>query len=148
MQTSTFNRIYKTAQQVNLESNDWFNYAGFFWVNLSNREGKTMSIATIILDQLGGPGFVMMTGAKNFVSDGNTLRMTLPRNASGANRLYITLTPMDDYTMRFFKHTNGRITRTGRWIDDKNTDVEVVNGVFCDTLQENFTRVTGLATHL
>lgn len=30
MQTSTFNRIYKTAQQVNLESNDWFNYAGFF----------------------------------------------------------------------------------------------------------------------
>lgn len=28
MQTSTFNRIYKTAQQVNLESNDWFNYAG------------------------------------------------------------------------------------------------------------------------
>lgn len=107
-----------------------------------------MSIATIILDQLGGPGFIMITGAKNFVSDGNTLRMTLPRNASGANRLYITLTPMDDYTMRFFKHTNGRITSTGRWIDDKNTDVEVVNGVFCDTLQENFTRVTGLATHL
>ena len=35
-----------------------------------------MSIATIILDQLGGPGFIMMTGAKNFVSDGNTLRMT------------------------------------------------------------------------
>lgn len=99
-----------------------------------------MSIATTILNQLGGPGFVMMTGAKNFVSDGNTLRMALPRNASGANRLYITLTPMDDYTMRFFKHTNGRITRTGRWIDDKNTDVEVVNGVFCDTLQENFTR--------
>lgn len=107
-----------------------------------------MSIATIILDKLGGPGFIMMTGAKDFVSDGNTLRMTLPRNASGANRLYITLTPMDDYTMRFFKHINGRITRTGRWIDDKNTDVEVVNGVFCDTLQENFTRVTGLATHL
>lgn len=31
---------------------------------------------------------------------------------------------------------------------DKDTDIEVVNGVFCDTLQENFTRVTGLATHL
>ena len=55
----------------------------------SDREGKTMSIATIILDQLGGPGFIMMTGAKNFVSDGNTLRMTLPRNASGANRLVL-----------------------------------------------------------
>ena len=50
--------------------------------------------------------------------------------------------------MRFFRHTNGRITRTGRWIDAKDTDIEVVNGVFCDTLQENFTRVTGLATHL
>lgn len=107
-----------------------------------------MSIASVILDQLGGPGFVMMTGAKNFISDGNTLRMTLPRNASKANRLYITLTQMDDYTMRFFRHTNGRITRTGRWIDAKDTDIEVVDGVFCDTLQENFTRVTGLATHL
>ena len=53
-----------------------------------------MSIATIILDQLGGPGFIMMTGAKNFVSDGNTLRMTLPRNASGANRLYIADLPI------------------------------------------------------
>lgn len=42
MQTSTFNRIYKTAQQVNLESNDWFNYAGFFWVNLSDRQLQKM----------------------------------------------------------------------------------------------------------
>lgn len=107
-----------------------------------------MSIATVILDQLGGPGFIMMTGAKGFIADGNTLRMTLPRNLSGANRLYITLTPMDDYTMRFIRHTNDRVTRTGRYIEAKDTDVKVIEGVYCDTLQDNFTSVTGLATHL
>ena len=34
--------INKNAQQVNLESNDWFNYAGFFWVNLSDRQLQKM----------------------------------------------------------------------------------------------------------
>ena len=40
---------------------------------------ETMSIASIILEQLGGNKFIAMTGASHFVSDGNTLRMTLPK---------------------------------------------------------------------
>ena len=54
-----------------------------------------MKAANIILEQLGGNKFIAMTGAKNFVSDGNTLRMTLPKNRSKANRLYVTLDATD-----------------------------------------------------
>ena len=60
-----------------------------------------MKIANAILEQLGGNKFIAMTGAKNFVSDGNTLRMTLPKNRSKANRLYVTLDATDTYTMYF-----------------------------------------------
>ena len=48
-----------------------------------------MKVADIILEQLGGNKFVVMTGASHFVSDGNTLRMQLPRNISKANRLIL-----------------------------------------------------------
>ena len=58
-----------------------------------------MKVADIILEQLGGNKFLAMTGAKNLLADGNTLRMTLPKNRSKANRLYITLDPDDTYTM-------------------------------------------------
>ena len=50
-----------------------------------------MKVAEKILEQLGGQKFIAMTGANHFVADGNTLRMALPKNASKANRLYITL---------------------------------------------------------
>ena len=32
MKTSTFNRIFENARTVNIQSNEWFNYAGFFWM--------------------------------------------------------------------------------------------------------------------
>ena len=71
---------------------------------------KTMSIAGTILEQLGGNKFIAMTGASHFVSDGNTLRMTLPKNGSKANRLYITLDEgTDTYTMHFFRYTAPRM---------------------------------------
>lgn len=50
-----------------------------------------MKVADIILEQLGGSKFLAMTGANHLLSDGNTLRMNLPKNASKANRLWITL---------------------------------------------------------
>lgn len=31
MKTSTFNRIFENARSVNIQSNEWFNYAGFCW---------------------------------------------------------------------------------------------------------------------
>ena len=48
-------------------------------IDLSNeREEIIMTIANTILEQLGGNKFIAMTGAKNFLSNGSTLRMTLP----------------------------------------------------------------------
>lgn len=112
-----------------------------------------MNTAQIILEQLGGSKFIAMTGAKNFVDYGNTLRMTLPRNGSKANRLYITLDPDDTYTMQFFKYTPGglRVNHkkgTADFVESKSVDVAVYTGVYCDQLQELFTEVTKMYTRL
>ena len=107
-----------------------------------------MRVADIILQQLGGNRFAVMTGSKNFISDGNTLRMSLARNASKANRLYITLDFDDTYTMRFFRYTAPRWNNKKCWYDDeKITEIKTYTGVYCDQLQELFTEVTGLYTH-
>ena len=94
-------------------------------------------VAETILQQLGGRRFIVMTGSKNFVAVENGLIMTLVRNKSGANRLSIMLTPMDTYYMRFFKIRAGRLVEVADFDD-----------VYCDQLQELFTSVTGLDTHL
>ena len=108
-----------------------------------------MTVANIILDQLGGNKFIAMTGAKNFLADGNTLRMTLPKNMSKANRLYITLEADDTYTMYFFKFTAGRLNKkTFEFTEDKTTEVKTVKGVYFDMLQDIFTQTTGMYTHL
>lgn len=108
-----------------------------------------MSIANTILNQLGGNKFIAMTGTKNFVSDGNTLRMTLPKNMSKANRLYITLDADDTYTVYFFKFTAGRLNKkTWVFTDDKVTDIYKESCIYCDQLRDIFTHVTGMYTSL
>lgn len=108
-----------------------------------------MTVANTILEQLGGNKFIAMTGAKNFLADGNTLRMTLPKNMSKANRLYITLEADDTYTMHFFKFTPGRLNKkTFEFTEDKVVEVRTIEGVYFDKLQELFTEVTGMYTHL
>ena len=107
-----------------------------------------MTIANTILEQLGGNKFIAMTGAKNFLADGNTLRMTLPKNRSKANRLYITFDATDTYTMYFFKFTAGRINKNYEWVPEKQVDIKKLSSVYADMLQEIFTATTGMATHL
>lgn len=108
-----------------------------------------MKVADIILEQLGGNKFLAMTGANHLLSDGNTLRINLPKNASKANRLWITLNADDTYTMNFFKFTAGRLNKkTFTWTEDKKVDVKEIKGVYCDMLQDIFTSVTGMYTHL
>lgn len=112
-----------------------------------------MNTAQIILQQLGGNKFIAMTGAKNFVADGYTLRMTLPRNGSKANRLWITLDADDTYTMRFFKYTAGGLKvnykkGTADFVEPKEEEVKTYYGVYCDMLQELFTEVTKMYTRL
>ena len=108
-----------------------------------------MKVAEIILQQMGGNKFLAMTGANHLVADGNTLRMSLPKNLSKANKLYITLEADDTYTMRFFKYTAGRLNKkTYEWTEDKVTEIKEVKGVYCDMLQSIFTETTGMYTYL
>lgn len=89
-----------------------------------------------------------MTGSKNFLSDGNTLRMSLAKNISKANRLEITLEADDTYTMRFYKYTAGKLNKkTFCYTEDKIVEIFTVNGIYWDMLQPVFTQVTGLHTH-
>lgn len=108
-----------------------------------------MTIADTILEQLGGNRFLTMTGANHLLSDGNTLRMNLPKNASKANRLWVTLDPDDTYTMNFFKFTAGKLNKKDfSWTNDKRVEIKEIKGVYCDMLQNIFTSVTGMRTYL
>ena len=96
-----------------------------------------MSVAETILQQLGGQRFTAMTGSKNYLADGNSLRMTLAKNHSKANRL------------RFYKYTAGRLNKkTFEWVPDKVVEVAEFDNVYCDMLQELFTQVTWMYTRL
>ena len=110
-----------------------------------------MRTADIILEQLGGNRFIVMTGSNHFLSDGNTLRMHLAKNGSKANRLEITRNGKDLYDMRFYRYTAPRYSTRGgefRTYPEKITEVKTYNDVYCDQLQELFTEVTKLYTHL
>jgi hypothetical protein len=101
-----------------------------------------MSVAEIILEQLGGKRFIVMTGARNFVGSDNSLKFRLPNNAKdGINTVEITLEPSDTYKVRFLRvgdrRTNFRVT-------EKSVHEDIYN----DVLVELFERKTGLYTHL
>lgn len=94
-----------------------------------------MTVAQTILEQLGGGRFIAMTGARNFVSTPDGLCFRLPYRH--VNLVEITLTPADEYNMRF-------------WLvrGQKAKEIKSYGGIYCDQLQELFTEATGLYTHL
>lgn len=109
-----------------------------------------MSVAETILQQLGGHKFTAMTGSKNYLADGNSLKMTLAKNHSKANRLTVTLDEATDtYMMYFYKYTPGRLNKkTFEWVPDKVVEVVKFENVYCDMLQDLFTQVTWMYTSL
>jgi len=112
-------------------------------------EAKTMAVAETILDQLGGRKFAIMTGSKDFYDLGKTLKMTLARNKSKANRLDITLNAMDTYDLTFYKYSPVRVNyKTLTVKDSKVTLVEKIKGIYFDQLQDFFTKTTGFYTRL
>jgi hypothetical protein len=42
MKTQDFNRVYERAKTVNIVNDEWFNFAGFFWINLTNNQHNKM----------------------------------------------------------------------------------------------------------
>ena len=97
-----------------------------------------MSVATTILNQLGGNKFRVMTGAKNFMDHGNALSMRIGRNSSNSNYLKITLNDSDLYDVRFSK-----VPKMG-----EEKSVREFNDVYNDMLVEIFESHTGMYTSL
>lgn len=96
-----------------------------------------MTVATTILQQLGGSRFVAMTGAKDFV--GGDDRLTFTVQGKGCNRVRVTVDPSDTYTVQAMRYS------------PKNLTLRVVSeesDVYCDQLQDSFTRLTHLHTSL
>lgn len=99
------------------------------------------TVSQTILAQLGGNRFLAMTGAKNLTTGGNDLSFRLPGNPGfvrdGINYVKIELNGSDLYDVTF-----GRIHGT------KYTVKATVEDLYFDSLQEVFTRYTGLETSL
>lgn len=96
-------------------------------------------VATTILKQLGGNRFIAMTGAHSFFSEQNSALFRIPR-VNKIKAVKITLEANDTYTMRFIGQKNAP--------SHEVFDVAVVQGVYCDQLQQIFTEHTGLYTSL
>lgn len=127
-----------------------------------------IEIANTILNQLGGNHFVVMTGAKNFVTVDNGLRFQIGKNSSKANVVKVMLQVDDTYTMQFWN--KGRefnpYTLMVKYFDqgmseeqvkvkvaaaEKNAEPKMLkeyNGLFFDQLQEFFTEYTHMNTKL
>ncbi len=100
---------------------------------------QELTVASTILAQLGGRRFIVCTGAKDFVGGRDFLQFRLPRGLAkdGITRVRIVLTPMDVYTVETWRVTG----RTATLVDSRED-------VYCDVLQDVFSRMTGLVTRL
>lgn len=110
---------------------------------MMNISEETLRIANEIAHQIGGKKFEETTGAhfllamETPVQKNPILVIALPENKSGANALYIEYRPCPDTYRVVFSRINE---------DGTGTDVESMEDVYCDMLQDVFTRVTGIST--
>ena len=110
-----------------------------------------------ILDQIGGNKFLAMTGSKvkyyGYDKNGYVyLRLALSKNQSKAKLLKIQLNSKDLYNMTFSKikkTLNKEYAAIGVKIYDEDIEnIKTIKDVYCDQLQEVFTKVTGMYTKL
>jgi hypothetical protein len=96
-----------------------------------------MTVANTILQQLGGGGFKMMTGAKSFIGGDNYLVFRLPGGGGftkrGINVVKIELTPADTYTVTFSKLRGVKLA-----------EIATHEDVYADNLRTVFSLETGL----
>lgn len=99
-----------------------------------------METATTILQQLGGKGFTMMTGAKDFLALDSGLRFKIARNSAGVNTVTVEYDiASDTYNMVFEAASMSRKT-----LEVKRRLVNRIEDVHCNELCDIFTRVTGM----
>jgi len=92
--------------------------------------------AKTILQQLGGNHFLVMTGAQIVNHTDTSIRFSLPRNMSHANRFEVILDSDDTYTVKLLSTTRNEPI------------VYRQSGLYFDMLQPEFTRITGMYTSL
>ena len=133
---------------------------------------RNQTIAKVIVQQLGGNQFAMMTGAKQFVAIENGVRFRIGKNKTRANMVKITLRWDDTYNMEFWhigQEVNPytilmRYANKGLSAEEFNKQVKdateraqkaaepvklkAYEGIYCDQLQELFTEYTELYTRL
>ena len=95
-------------------------------------------VANTILAQLGGRRFIAMTGSSNFLGDTKSLTFKVGRNAYKVTHVRITLNVADLYDIEWLNVRAGKIKQAA----------QSSFGIYADMLQAEFTRVTGMATHL
>ena len=91
----------------------------------------------IILKQLGGQRFRVMTGAKTFILIDRGLQFALPLAKKGINRVRIQLNAHDTYDLTFWRIRGVKATK-----------ISESNNINVSELQRSFTTHTGLETHL
>lgn len=97
------------------------------------------TVATTILEQLGGRRFLVMTGAKHLLAHPHALSFQLPSNfaKNGINRVRIELNAMDLYDVTFSRCRGIEVQFE-----------EKVHGIDCEQLRGVLTETTGLALSL
>jgi hypothetical protein len=95
-------------------------------------------VAATILAQLGGQKFIAMTGAKDFLNNGDGLTFRIPRS-NDITHVTITLDVNDLYRVTFNRWNARRL---------EMTIVHTVGDVYADMLPALFTEQTGLHTSL
>ncbi|HEX2833938.1 MAG TPA: hypothetical protein VHW00_13085 [Thermoanaerobaculia bacterium] len=91
-------------------------------------------VAETILEQLGGRRFMVMTGARHFIAEGDALRFRPPSNLANKG-IAVRITPncMDTYDLIFSNVTGFDVT-----------EIVTVTDIYADQLRDVFTHETGL----
>ena len=90
------------------------------------------NVAETIAAQIGNRAFVMM-GAKDILTDGNSLQFKVGGNAKKVTAIRVTLDPSDTYTVETYK---------GRGL--KMAKAAELSGIYCDGLHRGIESLTGL----
>lgn len=92
-----------------------------------------LTVSKTILSQLGGNGFIILTGSKNFVGSDNALSFKVGSNAKKVTHVRIVLNALDLYDVTYM-YVRGTTVKT----------VATSEGISCDQLQDDFEAETGL----
>lgn len=120
-------------------------------ITMKHSKERIKEIMLSLYQQLGGHKFVVMTGSEftGYMENesGNMEQIIkLSRNKSGADKLIVTYEEGKDvYSMRFIKSSKFN-KRTFSFSETE--EIYFTSDIYSEQLQEVFTQVTGLYTHL